>query len=94
MLNYILPTASILLILRFGSIMSVGFEKVLLMQTPLNLRTSEVISTYVYKVGLESGGNFSFAAAIGLFNSVINLLVLLAVNNAARKLSEGEVSLL
>lgn len=90
----ILPTAAILLILRFGSIMSIGFEKVLLMQTSLNLQAAEIISTYVYKVGLESGGNFSYAAAIGLFNSVINLVVLLAVNRAARKLSEGEVGLL
>jgi putative aldouronate transport system permease protein len=90
----ILPTASILLILRFGSIMSIGFEKVLLMQTPLNLQTSEVISTYVYKVGLQAGGNFSYATAIGLFNSVINLFVLLSVNRAARKLSSGEIGLL
>jgi len=90
----ILPTASILLILRFGSIMSIGFEKVLLMQTGLNLQTAEIISTYVYKVGLQSGGNFSYAAAIGLFNSVINCTVLLLVNKAARKMSAGEIGLL
>jgi putative aldouronate transport system permease protein len=90
----ILPTAAILLILRFGSVMTIGFEKVLLMQTPLNLQASEIISTYVYKVGLQSGGNFSYAAAIGLFNSVINCMVLLLVNNAARKMSEGEIGLL
>ena len=89
----ILPTMAILLILRFGSIMSIGFEKVLLMQTTLNLQTAEVISTYVYKVGLEAGGNFSFAAAIGLFNSVINLIMLLTVNKVTRKLSSGEISL-
>ena len=90
----ILPTAAILLILRFGSLMSIGFEKVLLMQTTLNLQTAEIISTYVYKVGLQSGGNFSYAAAIGLFNSVINCTVLLLVNKAARKMSEGEIGLL
>jgi putative aldouronate transport system permease protein len=89
----ILPTASILLILRFGSIMSIGYEKVLLMQTPLNLQTAEIISTYVYKVGLQSGGNFSYAAAIGLFNSVINCTILLLVNKAARKMSSGEIGL-
>ena len=86
----ILPTAAILLILRFGSIMSVGYEKVLLMQTPLNLETAEVISTYVYKVGLQTGGNFSYAAAIGLFNSVVNCILLLVVNKTANKLSSGE----
>jgi putative aldouronate transport system permease protein len=90
----ILPTAAILLILRFGSIMSIGFEKVLLMQTPLNLQSSEIISTYVYKIGLQSGGNFSYAAAIGLFNSVINCTVLLLVNRAARKMSGGEIGLI
>jgi putative aldouronate transport system permease protein len=90
----ILPTAAILLILRFGSIMTIGFEKVLLMQTSLNLQTSEIISTYVYKVGLQSGGNFSYAAAIGLFNSLINCTVLLSVNRAARKMSDGEIGLI
>ena len=89
----ILPTAAILLILRFGQIMSVGYEKVLLMQTDLNLETAEVISTYVYKVGLQSGGNFSYATAIGLFNSVINCVILLIVNKTANKLSEGDYGL-
>jgi putative aldouronate transport system permease protein len=73
--------------------MSVGFEKVLLMQTNLNLSASEVISTYVYKVGLQSSGNFSFATAIGLFNSVINCIILLLVNHTAKKLSENEIGL-
>ena len=89
----ILPTASILLILRFGGIMSVGLDKTLLMQTPLNLQTSEVISTYVYKVGLQSGGNFSFSAAVGLFNSVVNCILLLTVNKVSKLLSGDEVSL-
>jgi putative aldouronate transport system permease protein len=89
----ILPTAAMLLILRFGYIMSVGYEKTLLMQTNLNLDTAEIISTYVYKVGLQTGANFSYATAIGLFNSVINCAILLAVNKTATKLSAGEYGL-
>lgn len=90
----ILPIAGIMLILRLGSILSVGWEKILLMQNNLNLAVSEVISTYVYKVGLVTANNFSYATAIGMFNSVINCLVLLLVNYAARKLSDNEVGLL
>jgi len=86
----ILPTATILLVLRAGTIMSLGFEKSFLMQTPLNLEHSEIISTYVYKVGLQ-GAQFSFASAVGLFNSVANLCLLLIVNKTARKY--GETSL-
>ncbi len=85
----ILPTTVIMLILRSGNIMSVGFEKTFLMQNNLNLRSSEVISTYVYKVGLVTGGgNFSYASAIGLFNSVINLLMIVFVNQISKKVSE------
>lgn len=78
----ILPTACILLIMNCGQIMNVGFEKAFLMQNPLNLRTSELISTYVFKTGLTAGGggDFSYATAIGLFNSVINLILLVVVN--------------
>jgi len=84
----ILPTASILLILATGGIMNVAFEKVLLMQNSLNIRYSEVISTYVYKIGLASGlSDFSLATAIGLFNSVINLALLLTTNWISKKLS-------
>jgi putative aldouronate transport system permease protein len=87
------PTITILLILRLGAIMSLGFEKAWLMQNSLNLRTSELISTYVYKQGLAAGGptDFSYAAAIGLFNSAINLLLIVMVNKIAAKL--GETSL-
>lgn len=88
----IIPTIIIMLIMRFGSVMTVGFEKVYLMQNNLNLASSEVISTYVYKVGLsESGGNFSYATAIDLFNSIINFTLLLIVNTISRKV--GEMSL-
>jgi len=82
----LLPTATIVLILSVGSIMAVGFEKVFLLQNPLNLSTSEVIATYVYKVGLLNA-DFSFATAVGLFNSVINLILLLLVNALGRRLA-------
>lgn len=83
----IMPTAVILFILNAGRIMNIGFEKIFLMQNTLNLRSSEVISTYVYKVGLI-GANFSFGTAVGLFNSVINLILLLMMNQLMRKYSE------
>lgn len=88
----ILPTITITLILRCGSLMGIGFDKVYLMQNDLNLRASEVISTYVYKVGLAAGGgDFSYATAIGLFNSVINMAMLATVNLISRKV--GDTSL-
>lgn len=83
----IVPTMSIILILNAGSIMSVGFEKVFLMQNDLILDRAEVISTFVYKRGLIHP-NFSFASAVGLFNNVVNFLMLLIVNYIARRLSE------
>jgi multiple sugar transport system permease protein/putative aldouronate transport system permease protein len=84
----IMPTASIMLILAAGGIMNVAFEKTLLMQNSLNLNYSEVISTYVYKVGLASGINdFSYSAAIGMFNSVINFLLLIVANWGSKKLN-------
>ena len=85
----ILPTAVMLLILKCGSIMNIGFEKTFLMQNDLNIRGSEVISTYVYKVGLSSGsGDFGRATAIGLFNSVINLMLIVTVNAISKKVSD------
>lgn len=88
----ILPIATIMLILASGQIMNVGFEKAFLMQNSLNSSTSEVISTYVYKVGLTIGsGDFSFATAIGLFNSVINFALLSIVNFASKKLSNNSL---
>ena len=82
----LVPTMVILLILNVGSIMNVGFEKTYLMQTPLNTSASEVISTYIYKVGLQ-GARFSFTTAVGMFNSVINFILLLIVNKTSKKLS-------
>ena len=83
----LLPTAMILLILRSGSTLSVGFEKVFLLQNQLNLNVSEVISTYVYKMGLVNS-QYSLSTAISLFNTVINLVVLLGVNKLSKKLTE------
>jgi putative aldouronate transport system permease protein len=82
----IMPTALIILILSVGSLMAVGFEKTFLLQNPLNLSQSEVIATYVYKIGLLNA-NFSFATAVGLFNSVINLVLLVLVNAFAKRLA-------
>ncbi len=82
----ILPTATILLIMSCGSILSVGFEKAYLLQNDLNLTVSEIISTYVYKVGLINN-DISYSTAIGLFNTLVNLTLLLIVNKAAKKIS-------
>ena len=91
----ILPQICILLILRCGSLVSIGFEKVYLMQAPggQNLETAEVISTYMYKVGFRSWSSFSYGSAIGLFNSIINIASLLTVNFISKKLSDNEISL-
>ena len=84
----ILPTFCILLIMRCGSIMSVDFERIYLMQNNLNLGVAEVISTYVYKQGLQSAiPQYSYASAIGLFTSVINMILLVSVNWVTKKLS-------
>lgn len=83
----ILPVIVILLILDVGHFMNVGFEKILLMQNNLNLESSDVISTFVYSEGILKG-EYSYTAAIGLFNSIINLALLLLVNRFARKKAE------
>jgi putative aldouronate transport system permease protein len=80
----IMPTIIILLILNMGNFMSIGFEKILLMQNPLNLESSQVIQTYVYDIGILTG-QFSYSTAVGLFNSVVNLVVLVVFNQLARK---------
>ncbi|MFC5265776.1 ABC transporter permease [Kribbella qitaiheensis] len=82
----IMPTAVIILVLGVGNIMSIGFEKAFLLQNPLNLAQSEIIATYVYKTGLLNA-DFSMATAVGLFNSVINLFLLLGVNFAAKRIT-------
>lgn len=89
----IVPTATIMLIMRCGKIMTVGYQKVLLMQNTLNISSSELISTYVYKVGLENMAmsNFSYATAIDLFNSVINLILIIIVNSFAKKVGDNSL---
>lgn len=83
----ILPTICILLILNMGGVMSVGFEKAFLLQNDLNSETSEIISTFTYKMGMQSR-QYSYSAAIGLFNSAVNLVLLLTTNAITRKLSD------
>lgn len=87
----IFPTVSILLILSIGNLMGVGFEKVLLMQTGGNIAVSEVISTYVYKTGLTGYPEFSYATAIGLFNSLINVTLLIVANTLAKRFSDNSL---
>lgn len=89
-LPFLVPTAIILLILRAGNIMNVGFEKVYLMQNPLNTTISEIISTYTYKIGIISN-QYSLSAAVGLFNNVINFVLLILVNQVSKKV--GDTSL-
>ncbi|MBR4236368.1 MAG: sugar ABC transporter permease [Clostridia bacterium] len=87
----ILPTIVIMLILRVGGILGVGFEKVFLLQTQRNISASRVISTYVYELTLGAGGSTIYwdtSAAIGLFNSLVNLVLIILTNTLARRLSE------
>ncbi len=83
----ILPTIVTLFILRVGQIMSVGFEKVFLLQNSMNMETSDVISTYVYRVGLINN-DYGFSTAIGLFNSLVNIVLLLSVNKLAKAVAK------
>jgi putative aldouronate transport system permease protein len=83
----ILPTITILLILRLGAMMSVGYEKIILMYNPLTYQTADVISTYVYRRGILNT-DYSFSAAVGLFNSAINFALVIAANALSRKYNE------
>ena len=84
----IMPTVIILFILRLGQMMSVGFEKIILLYNPNTYETADVISSYVYRKGLGESFQFSFTAAVGLFNSVINFALLIAANQISKKVSE------
>lgn len=86
-LPVLVPTMVILLIMNFGGIMSVGFEKAFLLQNPLNMQTSDIIATFTYRTGLLEG-QYSYSAAIGLFNSVINSVMLLVVNWISAKYTD------
>jgi putative aldouronate transport system permease protein len=89
-LPMLMPTAITLLILRVGGLLGVGFEKVYLMQNNLNITGSEVISTYVYKIGLLSA-QYSFSAAINLFNTAVNFVLLILVNQISKRYSENSL---
>lgn len=83
----LLPTIAILLVLRIGSMMNLGFEKIILMYNGLTYETGDVISSYVYRKGLIDN-DFGFATAVGLFNSVINFVLVILANKASRKLTD------
>lgn len=83
----IMPTIIIMLILRVGQIASVGYEKVYLMQNSMNIETAEIISTYVYKRGIINS-NYSFSAAVGLFNNVVNVILVLIANRVSKKATD------
>lgn len=86
----IVPTMTILLILNMGSLLGVGFEKILLLQNSLNMEASDVISTFVYRSGLVDA-QYSFSTAIGLFNSVINAIILVVANQIVRRTNENSL---
>lgn len=83
----IMPTIIIMLIMAVGQIASLGYEKVYLLQNDLNIEVSEIISTYVYKRGIVNA-NYSFSAAVGLFNNVINVILILIANTISKKVSD------
>ena len=88
-----LPAIKNIIVIQFilsaGNIMSVGFEKAYALQTGMNLPTSEIISTYVYKIGLLNG-DYGYSTAVGIFNSIINVILMLVVNGIVSKLNDGE----
>ena len=83
----IMPTIVILLIMNIGHLMSVGYEKVILLYNPLTYTTADIISSFVYRMGLQNF-NYGYATAVGLFNSVVNLVLLVAANFISRKVNE------
>ena len=85
-LPLILPTAMTLMILRVGGLLSIGFEKAFLLQNVQNIMASEIISTYVYKIGLQSM-QYSLSTAIGLFNTIVNVAILLFINKIGKKMT-------
>lgn len=87
----IMPTVAMILILSVGNLMSVGHEKVLLMQTGANISISEIISTYVYKIGFLGSGDFGYATAIGIFNSAVNVVLLVIANVTTKKFSGNSI---
>ena len=89
----IMPTIAMKLVLACTGIIGVGFEKAFLLQSSLNLSVSEVISTYIYKKGMASFRNYSYGAAVGMFQTVINMFLMILVNTAVSKATDGEISM-
>ena len=85
-----MPTIILLLILRVGMLMNVGYEKTILMYNPLTYQTADVISTYVYRKGILEA-NFSFSSAVGLFNSAINFALLIIANRLSRRFGDSSL---
>jgi putative aldouronate transport system permease protein len=86
----ILPTIVILLVLRIGNMLNVGFEKIILLYSPVTYETADVISSYVYRKGLQEF-NFSFSAAVGLFNSIVNFILLISANKMSKKFNDSSL---
>ena len=86
----LVPTIMIMLVLKCGQVMNIGYEKVFLLQNDANLPGSEVISTYVYKMGLESN-EYSFSTATGLLNSIVNACMLLATNALSKRMTNASL---
>jgi putative aldouronate transport system permease protein len=84
----IMPTIIIMLILKVGHIMSVGYEKVMLLYNPNTYETADIISTYVYRKGIGEGGQFSYSSAVGLFSSVLNFILIVGTNYISKKTNE------
>ena len=82
----LLPIIIVQLIMRIGNILTTGFEKVFLLYSPLTYETADIISTYIYRQGLELS-NYSYGTAVGLFNSIVNLIILVAANHFVGKLT-------
>ncbi|MDE6926755.1 MAG: ABC transporter permease subunit, partial [Acetatifactor sp.] len=83
----IMPTIVIMLIMSVGRFMSIGFQKAFLLQNTMNLQKSEIISTYIYRIGMLSQ-QFDFSTAVGLFNNIVNVILLVIVNTISKKLNE------
>ena len=86
----IMPTIAIMFILRMGNMLNVGFEKIILLYNPITYETADVISSFVYRKGLLEFG-WSYSAAVGLFNSVINLALLIAANAISRRVNDSSL---
>lgn len=86
-LPMIMPTVVLMFILAVGNIMTIGYEKAWLMQAGGNIGVSEIISTYVYKTGLQSA-QYSFATAVGLFNSIVNFVILVLANMLSKRAAD------